>query len=407
MTELRLILIVIGIIVIGLVALSALDRARIRRQFQRVAGVIRARTDAAIGRSGLDIDPPPPSGDKKRLSASEPPPDAAPRRVDPVIEELENLEEVATMPLDPALPGHEARADPAHAACPDERIDFILHLPAAGEPVTRDRALGLFEQNEYRLDKPCHLYGCRHGTQFWSELQSDPPATRYDDIALAIQLVDRRGALDESELHSFSQVGLVLADALGRRTRFSADFEEALARAQELARFCEQYDVIAALHVVAASPDVQFSGRAIEHAARQQGLSFGPQNIFHMKNDLSPGCRHLFSLANLYAPGEFDPADWEGFTTHGIVLFMNVPCVHRPAHAFERMVSVGQALAESLGARLEDQDGRILTGRGIALIRAQIEAIENAMRDFGIPPGSPTALRLFGEQADDAAAGDR
>jgi hypothetical protein len=403
-TELRLILLLIGIIVIGLVALSALDRARIRRQFQRVAGVIRARADTGAERFGLDINPPPPSGDKKRLRVAGPPPPprpgaAAGGRTDPVLEELEGLEEVATMPLDLALPGRGARADPARAACPDERIDFILHLPAEGEPVARDEALGLFKQNEYRLDKPRRLYGCRHGTQFWSELQYDPPSTRYDDLALAIQLVGRRGALDESELNTFSQMGLVMADALGRRIRFSASFEEALARAQDLARFCEEYDVIAVLHVMAASSAVPFAGRAIEHAARQQGLTFGPMNIFHMKNDLSPGCRHLFSLANLYAPGEFDPAGWDHFATRGLVLFMNVPCVHRPAQAFERMVSVAQALAESLGGRLEDQDGRVLTGRGIALIRAQIEAIEDSMRDFGIAPGSPTALRLFGEEA--------
>lgn len=402
MTELRLILLVIGILIVGSVALAALDRARMRRQFQRIAGVIRTRAQAGGngGWFGLDINPPPPPIDKKRLSPAAAAAAAAAARpqarADPFIEELKNLEEVATMPLDLELPGRGAHADPARMACPDERIDFILHLPD-GEPVSRDQALGLFKQNEYRLEKPRRLYGQRHNTGLWSELQYDPPTTRYDDLALCLQLVDRRGPIDESELNAFSQIGLVLADTLGRKTRFSMSFEQALERARALERFCEQYDVIASLNVVAAAPDGQFAGRAIERAARQQGLQFGAMNIFHMKNDLSPGCRHLFSMANLYAPGEFDPANWEGFATRGLTLFLNVPCVHHPAQAFEKMVTVAQGLAEALGGRLEDQDGRAITARGLALIRGQIEAIETAMEDFGIAPGSPTALRLFGD----------
>ncbi len=403
MTELRLILLILGILIVAIVALGALDRARVRRQFLKIADVVRTRTSAGDSgaRFGLDFNPFSLLTEKKRLSpaASPPPPARGQARADPFIEELERLEEVATMPLDFALLGRGARADPARAACFDERIDFILHL-LDGQPVARDRALGLFKQNEYRLEKPRRLYGQRHNTDHWSELQYDSPATRYDDLALAIQLVDRRGPIDESELNTFLQIGLVLADTLGRKTRFSTSFEQALERARELERFCEQYDVIAGLNVVAAAPNGQFSGRAIEFAARQQGLQFGAMNIFHMKNDLSAGCRHLFSMANLYAPGEFDPARWESFTTRGLMLFLNVPCVHHPALAFERMVTVAQGLAEALGGRLEDQDGRALTARGIALIRDQIEAIETAMGKFGIAPGSPAALRLFGEAAD-------
>lgn len=399
--DLRLALLLIGIVIVTIVALSALDRARLRHQFRQIAGVIKPRLPTTAGTealSGLDINPSPPPLDRRRLKPEEAA--AVPRparldRTDPFLEELESLEEVATMPLRLELPALGARADPGRPAYPDERIDFILHL-SDGEPVARDRALGLFKQNEYHLEKPRKLYGRRHGSELWSELERDPADTRYDDLALAIQMVDRRGPLDESELNTFSQVGLVLADTLQRRTRFSMGFEEVLERAQVLHRFCEAHDVIAGVNVVAEEGG-RFTGRAVELAARKLGLKFGPLNIFHMKNDLSPGCRHLFSMANLYAPGEFDPEGWDRFETRGLALFMSVPCAHHPVQVFEKMMATALGLCEALGGRLQDQDGRPLTARGIALIRGQIEAIESAMRDFGVTPGGETALRLFGD----------
>jgi len=401
---LRYALLLIGLIVVAVVVFHTFDLARWRR---------RGRDDDAAATTpppaprlepvaGLEFDPSHQAVNKKRGLEFDPAievPIAAPRNT--LQEELETLEEVATMPLnlDAGLRKSSRHADLGRPALPDEKVDFILRLPAAST-VMRDVALGVYKQHEYELDKPHRLYGCRADSDLWSELQHDSQRMRYSDLALSVQLVDSRGPIDDSELHKFSQVGLQLADALHRPTQFSMSFEDALARAKELHQFCEDFDVVAAVHVV--KPDGQtFKGKLLEHAARKLGMQWGARSIFHTKNDFSPGCRHLFSLANLAGSGEFPAGQWERFETEGVTFFMSVPCAHRPAAVFDKMLAAAQILAETLGGQLQDQARRPLAQQGMAVIRHQIEVIEEKMRERGIVPGSQTALRLFADDTVD------
>ncbi len=401
--ELRYALLLIGLVVVAVVVFHTFDLARLRR---------RGRYDEAVTANpptpprlepvaGLDFDPPAAMSEKRGLASDvviESPRGGA---RDLVQEELDTLEEVATMPLNlgSGLRKPSRHADLGRPALPDEKIDFILRLPA-DSTVMRDVALGVYKQHEYELDKPHRLYGSRADSDLWSELQHDSQRTRYSDLALSIQLVDGRGPIDDTELHKFSQVGLQLADALHRRTQFSMSFEDALARAKELHEFCETFDVIAAVHVVAQDGQT-FKGRLLEHAARKLGMQWGARSIFHLKNDFSPGCRHLFSLANLSGSGEFPAGQWDRFETTGLTLFMSVPCAHRPAAVFDKMVAAAQNVAETLSGQLQDQTRRPLAKEGVAVIRHQIEEIEEKMRERGIVPGSQTALRLFADDTVD------
>ncbi len=424
--DLQYFLLLIGIIIVAVVALSSVDKARLLRRFRRVKfgkapdepfdTHVRPEKPARQEPSlYLDINPSPPvESDKKFLPAVEleeadSAGDRPAARREPVVDsfynELEGVEEYARMPLNlnpgldrPSTDGAPAGLDPERQSMPDEKIDFIIHLPGVA-PVARNRALGIFKQHEYMLEKPRWLYGQRYKTNYWSNLQYDPEYTDYSNLALAIQLVNGEGPVEESELNTFMQLGLKLADALHRPTKLPLSFEKALERARELREFCDTYDVIAGINVVSPGGP-PFAGRAIFDAASELGMQFGAMNIFHMKNDRSPGCKHLFSMANLYKPGDFDPAKWDKFKTKGLTLFMSVPCAHRPVSVFEKMVDTATALCDMLEGRLVDQEGRPLTEKGIALIRRQIEEIAEAMRGRDIMPGSETALRLFGSGLD-------
>jgi cell division protein ZipA len=408
--SLQLALLLIGIVVVAVVAVVTYRRVPPSRAPRREtpsaepARMAPGGDELSLEEDRLDINP-------AAMRVSE----GRPLRVDPTVEsparkpedqrlsELAQLEEVATMPLDLETdPKRLRRRAASRPAAPDEHVDFVLSLPG-DNPVGRDEALGIFKQHEYRLDKPRHLYGKNIGAGYWTELDRDPPQSRYGDLALAIQLVDDQGPLGDSELNTFAQVGLKLADGLHRTTRFSSDFEEALAYARRLHQFCETYDVIAAIHVVAQDKAV-FRGRAVREAAERLGMQFGTRNIFHMKNPATPGCRHLYSLANMMQPGEFDPARWDGFVTPGVTLFMSVPCAHHPELVFDRMAEAAHGLAQQLGGELLDQDRRPLSERGLAVIRGQIGDIAARMREFGITPGTASALRLFGAGAMQVAA---
>jgi FtsZ-interacting cell division protein ZipA len=78
---------------------------------------------------------------------------------------------------------------------------------------------------------------------------------------------------------------------------------------------------------------------------------------------------------------------------------MSVPCAYHPGALFDKMAATAREIADTLGGKLQDQNRRPLTDKGIAVIHHQIEDIEEKMRTFGIPPGSETALKLFSEAA--------
>lgn len=393
-------LLFIGLVIIAVVALTAYDMSRLRRP--------RSRPESRLGHSWEDDTPVRPSlldatraedSDKVlRFDVEIEPREKA--REEILRKEIRQLEEVATMPLDlTAGRWRPSRweAEPGRQYLSDEKIDFVIHLPG-DQPVARDSALGIFKQHEYKLNKARHLYGLHHQTAHWSDLQLDRSSTQYGDLMLAIQLVDPRGPVDESELTVFTEIGLQLADALQRPTKLPLTFEEGLARARELQEFCDTYDVIAGIHVV-PNAEAAFPGRAIEMAARHAGLELGAMNIFHMKNEVAPGSRHSFSVANLHESSAFNPAAWDKFETSGLTLFMSVPCAFQPGVVFDRMVATAREMADALGGKLQDQNCRPLSDKGIAVIHHQIEEIEEKMRAFGIPAGSETALKLFNEAA--------
>jgi cell division protein ZipA len=396
-------LLLIGIVIIAAVAVGSYDLARLQRR-ERAR---QAKEPGQATNAYLDINPGPPAeGEHRLLDGQGIPEDAAGGHDSPIYRALGALEEVATKPLDlrPTMArrptgagmGFEVeRLFPAGSTQgPSPKIDFIIYLPGTG-PVMRDQALGIYKQHEYVLRKPRQLYGLRYLSGVWSALERDADDAQYSDLALALQLVDSSGPADEAELNAFSQVALKMADAFNRPMRLAMTVEEALARAQELQRFAHAYDVIASISIVANNAH-DFDGRTIEQAASQHGMQLGAMNIFHVKSDNAAGCRHLFSMANRYNPGAFDPAHLDDFHTRGLTLFMTVPCVHNPAQVFTKMVETARSLAQTLNGSLADQDERPLTEEGLAAIERQLKRIAADMTAHGIVPGSEAAVRFFG-----------
>jgi cell division protein ZipA len=404
---LQLALLLIGTIVVVVVALTAYERARFsRRRLAPAPAATPAEMPAVITRVrhapglGLDLNPAPPPddavgrflrGDAEVCEIAEKTHDAE------LSEEISNYEQTALMPLDLSLSLNDPEAEALPAGgrqnMPDEHIDYVVTLPGRG-PVARDIPLGVYRQNEYLLEKPRHIYGLGYRTGLWSNLERDPENAQYRSIALGIQLVDPKGPIEESELNTFTQMALKLADTLQRPTKLSMPFEKALDQARELDAFCEANDVIASVNLIANGP-TGFSGRAIDQAAKRFGLQFGAMNIYHKKSEEAVGCRHAYSLANLFKPGDFDPAKLDRFRTQGLSLFMNVPCAYQPVRVFDQMIDTARGLCKLLDGRLEDHEHRPLSDAAIQVIRAQIERISSDMTNRGIVPGSATAMRLF------------
>ena len=409
-------LLLIGIVIIIAIGISGYDRSRLnKRQFERRAldrepvsvhtGDTAAAEVTVSAVRPLDINPGPPTDLTKRSLKSD-------GFVGSFIQdselqqELESAEHMASVPVSVGPRAAATLASfsgvetgdlehlfpPGQKHGPNPKIDFIVHLPGRG-PLFRNQALGIYKQNEYVLEKPRQLYGLRYLAGDWFPLERDPEDSQYSDLALAIQMVDERGPIEESELETFLQVVLKLADALKRRTRLVMTVERALTSARELQQFADKYDVLASIVVAANNAD--FTGPAIKEAAEHFGMHFGAMNIFHMKNNSADGCRHLFSMANLYQPGSFDLDSLASFETRGLTLFMTIPCVQDPARVFRKMVETAQGLSQMLGGRMIDQDQRPLHEKDLAAIQRQIGQITSDIIAHGIVPGSEAAVRFF------------
>jgi cell division protein ZipA len=402
--DLQYALLLVGIVIVGVVALTAYDKGRFARSLRRR---LRLSSEPSTTTEAARREPMMERGGDAERAAGEPErkflksdvdvavtPPLKPAATHALSAVLGDLEEVANRPLnlnpgfDPPGTGPDVARSRGVRIEPLEAIDFIIFLPGPG-PVSRRSALSVYKQNEYKLDYPRELYGQRYQTNFWSVVQHDSDATQYSDLKLAIQLINANGAINETELNTFVQVGLKLADSLHRLTKLSVPFDKALTRARELQQFYDEHDVIAGVNL-AAEAHAPFKGRAILAAAERVGMALDAGNVFTKRADENV----LFRLTNLSKPESFGP-EWDDFRTAGLTLCMSVPMAHEPVATFDHMIETAKQLTSFLGARLLDQDQKPLTEKGIAAIRAQIQGIEAKMRAFGIPPGSEAAHRLF------------
>jgi cell division protein ZipA len=225
-------------------------------------------------------------------------------------------------------------------------------------------------------------------------VDTDPDTAQYSDLMLAIQLTDKSGPIDESEMNTFGQLGLKMADGLNRPSKMSTTFEAALEQAIDLDKFCQAYDTIAGVNVIPKNGQ-EFSEPEIKQISRNAGMQFGPMDIYHSKNDRAIGCRHMFSMANLFEPGTFQASPEEQDSVKGLTFFMQIPCVYAPAKTFDKMIEVAGQFSQKLGGTLSDQDNKPLSTEGTLSIRRHIDYMASEMQKAGIMPGSEIALRLF------------
>ncbi len=130
------------------------------------------------------------------------------------------------------------------------------------------------------------------------------------------------------------------------------------------------------LHIVMtvmARAGERFSGDRLRHALERAELHHGDMNIFHRhEQPHDPSTPTLFSVANVLAPGSFEPERMDTLTSPGIAMFMRLPGPERPADAFQQMLEVAKTMAEDLDGTLCDESRSTLTPQSINHLRERI-----------------------------------
>jgi cell division protein ZipA len=130
---------------------------------------------------------------------------------------------------------------------------------------------------------------------------------------------------------------------------------------------------------VRSLPGTLFTGQRLADAFAAVGMRHGEMLIFHhfgVGKLVSP--EPLFSAANMFEPGTFDPATLADFTTGGIALFMQLPTRREASLVFELMLNTTQRLAERLHGEVLDDTRAPLASQSIEQLRALVKQYDQA-----------------------------
>ncbi|MDO8262225.1 MAG: cell division protein ZipA C-terminal FtsZ-binding domain-containing protein [Gallionella sp.] len=268
----------------------------------------------------------------------------------------------------------------------DVRSDFIIELQL--NEVSPAAVLDGFWQRKFDFGKPVHVCGMALNSTQWERAIAESQ-TLYARLRIALQLVDRGGAISAAKLADFSDLVLGVAKHIKANTTVP-DLNQTHQHAVELDAFCAGVDQMVGVNLVPPGGRL-LPGTRIARSAALSGMTLESDGAFHLLN----AHRHsLFSLINQDTK-PFQHHTLETFSTAGITLMMDVPRVENPALQFDQMLRVAHELARELQADLVDDHRVLLSENGLARIRAKIAEVETNMRDNGIVPGSAQARRLF------------
>ncbi|MDO8413811.1 MAG: cell division protein ZipA C-terminal FtsZ-binding domain-containing protein [Gallionellaceae bacterium] len=255
------------------------------------------------------------------------------------------------------------------------------------KPVGADALAQLWEQR-FDFGKSIQVCGRNATSGQWEKVIADSRVA-YAEFKLALQLVNRSGAVTENRLLDFRDVVRRIAMSL-RANMTLPDVAQAAVCALELDKFCADMDQMIGLNIVPSGKRILL-GPEIARVAEQQGLSLQADGAFHM---LDTRGHTLFSL------GSQDNTPFQHHTLPAmqitaLTLLLDVPRVELPTQRFDQMVALAQQLASDLRAVIMDDHQVALSQAGMLLIREQIATIETHMLAGNIIPGSSKARRLF------------
>jgi hypothetical protein len=324
---------------------------------------------------------PPGEGRQEPTFPQEPMEQADPAEIEPAVPPAEAPEEV------PAPVPAATKVD-RPAADIDDIADCTLRFSAASA-IAAPILQSVRRSWSADISKPLAWLARGGETGAWLRISADDEGS-YREWAASLQLVDRRGPVSQGELAAFVAGVQSLTQQTGATLEAIPDIDEIAANANALDQFCAGVDIQFVLHVVDATGGT-FPGTKLRGLAEAAGLALEADGLFHARDEAGG---EEFSLGNL-GTERFDTESLRSLVTHGVTFSIDVPRVGDGRAAFERMLGVARQLAGALGGVLVDAQRAPLADAMIAAIRAKTIELQQRMRDGGIDPGSPRALRLF------------
>lgn len=239
------------------------------------------------------------------------------------------------------------------------------------------------------LETPVQVHGLDDDGQWHNVNKHSDEDFSYKQAALSIQLADRRGPVPSPILNKFQ----FAAETIGLELNAHVEWQnnaDASQRAIDLDEFCMDVDQLVSVHLVHGDTPI--------HGTKFKGLAEANE----MKLKQGKYCSYGEASKD-YPQFVLINADDQAFTEEGLsnsviinaTFQMEVPKASNCDQVFSDMVSTAQKMANSLGARIVDDNQKPLGDLQIEKIRQQLKVIHATMVARSIMPGSASSMRLF------------
>lgn len=302
--------------------------------------------------------------------------------------EVHHAVEVDAVPDSPV----EEAAEPVRLNATDEmcrlldaEFDYIAEL-SSDAPMSAGTLEPLWQQ---RFDFGKNVNACGLNAAGYFEKVIPESSLSYHTLRIALQLVDRSGAVSESRLGDFRKLIAEIAEEAGAQAEFP-DVAEMAQRAKALDSVCGEVDQIIGLNLIPRG-ERMLPGAKVQQVAHMQRFALQADGAFHF---VGQDGHTLFVLQDI------DNTPFQHHTlpqveVKGLTMLMEVPRVASPAQQFDLMAAQAKSIAEQLRAVVVDDRREVMGDTGIQMIHKQIAEIEQAMLLHRLEPGSAQARRLF------------
>ncbi|HUL67769.1 MAG TPA: hypothetical protein VLW55_24460 [Burkholderiaceae bacterium] len=366
MSELHLALLLLAAVL--LVLLFGYNKWQERRALQRLDTTLRSGVgDALLEPAIPEVQP---------TNAAAPP-----GRIEPKFGSLAPIPPVSVPEeMDqPTIPGDFAPAPEREGSLAgwieDPLLDCVLELRCshAVDGVTALDAIAGLQRQRFAL--PVHVAAWDARTQQW--VHPDRFGF-YTELLVAIQLANRRVALDEVEASRFLAAAQQMAVAL------DADFDapdvgRLVNLATELRDSSGQFDVQIGLTLLGSGES--WSAERLKSAAEKADMVLAAPGLWR-RLDEAGNPLFTFAAASLLKDR--------------LVMELDVPLAPADAQPLRSMFAAASLIALDLGAQIVDDNGEPVDAASLTSVERKLEELYERMRQTGYEPGSPRTLRLYG-----------
>lgn len=313
-------------------------------------------------------------------------------RTEPSVEHFEPVEPTFSVPLAPqpdaVPPAPTFDAAPLPVEWADGQADCLLRIEfvdaVAVASLAAERAAMMAG-----IDKPMQWLGLDATSGRWRVLLPQDPGNAIQ-LAIALQLTDRRGPISEAALSAFLGGTHQLAQRFAGLVELP-ELGPLLQQANELDAFCAGVDLQLSLQVMPRSGSLnELLGAKLVPLIGNAGLREEGERYVAVDGD---GVER-FAMICMNAAG-VPATQVETAALASVFFVLDVPRVAAGAAVFDQMIALANQCADALGGQVADAHKHALPEAKLTAIRVRIAEVQAQMATRGMPAGSMRALRLF------------